>query len=82
MTNYKIKVRVEIVASDEPAQTRPIQGDDGTFELNITPAQACSIDDCEQALLQANYPAIREAIAKHLSELSKKKPWSKGKSSG
>ena len=73
MTNYKIKVRVEIVECDEPAQTRPVQSADGPFELNITPAQACSIDDCEQALLQANYPAIREAIAQHLSELSKKK---------
>jgi hypothetical protein len=25
-------------------------------------------------LLEANYPAIRAAIAKHLSEVSKKKP--------
>lgn len=74
MTNYKIRVRVGIVPSDEPAQARPVQVDDETFELTITPAQACSIDDCEQALLQANYPAIREAIAKHLSEVSKKKP--------
>jgi len=82
MTNYKIKVRVEIVPGDEPALAGPVQGEDGTFELNITPAQACSIDDCEQALLQANYPAIREAIAKHLSELSKKKPRSTGKSRG
>jgi len=70
---YKIKVRVEIVECTEPVQTSPEKIDDGTFELNISEAAACSIDDCEQALLQANYPAIRDALAQHLSEISKKK---------
>ncbi len=73
MANYKIRVRVEIVECEEPAQKHPVKTDDGTFELNISPEQAGSIDDCEQALLAANYPAIREAIAQHLTEFSKKK---------
>ena len=73
MGNYKIKVRVEIVECEEPVLGNPVKTDEGTFELNITPEQACSIDDCEQALLAVNYPAIREAIAQHLTELSKKK---------
>jgi len=73
MANYKIRVRVEIVACEEPAQKHPVKTDDGTFELNISPEQAGSIDDCEQALLAANYPAICEAIAQHLTEFSKKK---------
>lgn len=73
MGNYKIKVRVEIVECEEPVLDNPVKTDEGTFELNITPEQACSIDDCEQALLETNYPAIREAMAKHLTEISKKK---------
>jgi hypothetical protein len=73
MPNYKIKVNVEIVECEEPVQVRPVKVDDGGFEFNISDARACSIDDCEQALLETNYPAIREALAQHLSELSKKK---------
>jgi hypothetical protein len=28
---------------------------------------------CEQAVLAANYPAIREAVSRHLERISKKK---------
>lgn len=77
MANYKIRVRVEIVECEEPAQKHPVQTGDGAFELNISPEQAGSIDDCEQALLAANYPAIRAAITQHLTEFSKKKRRSK-----
>jgi hypothetical protein len=73
MKNYKIKVNVEIVECEEPVQNEPVKLNDGSFELNISDKDACSIDNCEKALLIANYPAIREAISKHLSEISKKK---------
>lgn len=70
--NYKIKVKVEIVESDQEAEVDLNQTADGQFELVISQEQAISIDECEQALLRTNYPAIRAALAKHLSELSKK----------
>jgi hypothetical protein len=70
--NYKIKVKVEIVESDQEAAVDLSQTEDGEFELVISAEQAVSIDECEQALLRTNYPAIRAAIAKHLTELSKK----------
>ena len=70
--NYKIKVKVEIVKSDQEAAVDLSQTEDGEFELVISAEQAVSIDECEQALLRTNYPAIRAAIAKHLTELSKK----------
>lgn len=70
--NYKIKVKVEIVESDQEAEVDLNQSEDGQFELVISAEQAVSIDECEQALLRTNYPAIRAAIAKHLTELSKK----------
>ena len=71
--NYKIKVKVEIIESDQELTENHIETEDGQFELVISEAQAVSIDECEQALLRTNYPAIRAAIANHLSELSKKK---------
>jgi hypothetical protein len=71
--NYKIKVKVEIVESEQDPTESHIETEDGQFELVISEAQALSIDDCEQALLRTNYPAIRAALANHLSEISKKK---------
>lgn len=71
--NYKIKVKVEIVESEREPTDSHIETEDGQFELVISEAQALSIDDCEQALLRTNYPAIRAALVSHLSEMSKKK---------
>lgn len=72
MSNYKIRVNVEIVECDEPSTSAPQQVNDGLFEFNISPEAAQSIDDCEQALLATNYPALRAAISQHLETLSKK----------
>jgi hypothetical protein len=71
--NYKIKVHVEIIESDQEVESELVQTEEGQFELVISEEQAISIDECEQALLRTNYPAIRAVIAKHLTELSKKK---------
>ena len=71
--NYKIRVKVEIVESDEETTEGQVETEAGQFEVVINEAQALSIDDCEQALLRTNYPAIRAALAQHLSEISKKK---------
>jgi hypothetical protein len=71
--NYKIKVKVEIVESEQEVGEDPVQTEAGQFEWVISAGQAMSIDQCEQALLQTNYPALRAALAEHLTELSKKK---------
>jgi hypothetical protein len=75
MKSHRIRVKVEIVECEEEArpEARPQQLGDGEFELLISEAVASSIDDCEQALLQANYPALRDALSKHLAEVSKKR---------
>ena len=70
--NYKIRVKVEIVECEEPVIACPKQVNNGSFEFNINPEQAESIDDCEQALLKTNYPAIRAALSQHLETISKK----------
>jgi len=76
MKSHRIRVKVEIVECEEdlPSGERPQQRGDGEFELLISEAVAGSIDACEQALLQANYPALRDALSKHLGEFSKKRP--------
>jgi len=71
--NYKIKVNVEIIESDQEAEDDLIQTEAGQFELVISEEQAFSIDACEQALLRTNYPALRAALVNHLTALSKKK---------
>ena len=72
MGNYKIKVQVEIVECSDTELSSPNKIEAGSFEMKINEAQAISIDDCEQALLQTNYAAVRDALAQHLSEVSKK----------
>ncbi|MCI0419521.1 MAG: hypothetical protein L0312_09915 [Acidobacteria bacterium] len=75
MKSHRIRVKVEIVEceEDQPISKQPERLGDGEFELLISEAVAGSIDDCEQALLQANYPALRDALSQHLAEFSKKK---------
>lgn len=72
MGNYKIKVNIEIVESEEAVNESPQEIEEGSFELNISGAAAESIDACEQALLSTNYPALRSALAHHLETISKK----------
>lgn len=72
--HYKIKVHIEIIESEAETQDTPVETGPGEFELVLDEQQAISIDACEQALLQVNYPAVRAALAQHLTRLSKKKP--------
>lgn len=73
MNRYRIKVHVEIEESDQALQRLPLEQADGSFELVLSEPQASSIDECEQALLRTNYAAVRQALAAHLTTLSKKK---------
>ena len=73
MKRHKIRIKIEIVECEEEAQSKPAKIDDGEFELVMSEKQSVSIDDCEAMILRANYPAIRDALSQHLSEISKKK---------
>lgn len=73
MKRHKIIIKVEIVECEEEVQSKPVKKDDGEFEVVMSEKQSVSIDDCEEMILRANYPAIRDALSKHLSEISKKK---------
>jgi hypothetical protein len=49
--NYKIKVKVEIVESEQAVGAEPVQTGAGEFEWVISAGQGQSIDQCEQALV-------------------------------
>jgi hypothetical protein len=73
MPNYEIKVQVDIRPTEQEVTPNVAPSDDGSFRIVIGRDCGQSIDPCEQALLAVNYPAIREALARHLSEVSKAK---------
>jgi predicted transcriptional regulator len=77
MGKYEIKVKVELVECEEKEQHVPTRQQDGSFTMRINEEEAISIDKCEGAVLRTAWPTIREAISKHLSEVSKKKPMKK-----
>lgn len=71
--NYRINISVEIEETDENLSNQPIIKNDGKINMTISEADAISIDKIENAVMQTNMMAIRNAVAKHLSEISKKK---------
>jgi hypothetical protein len=73
MSRYCITVHVAIEESDQAHHRVPLEQADGSFQLVLSERQASSIDECEQALLKTNYAAVRQALATHLTALSKKK---------
>ena len=62
MSKYKIKVNVELIECDESEPNN----------VTINEQDAISIDKCESSVLQTAYPMIRDALSKHLTEVSKK----------
>jgi hypothetical protein len=68
MSNYEIQIQIR--PTDEDLTAEPHQCADGLFRTVVSGATGQSIDACEQALLAVNYPALREALSRHLSEVS------------
>ncbi len=79
MSQYKMRIHVEMLPCDEAPTPKPVKAGDGSVSMILSEADAISIDACEQALLQTTYPILRETLATHLSELAKKKPASVNK---
>jgi hypothetical protein len=73
MGNYEIRIKVEMVEKETDNRSELLKEPDGTFTMNISESEATSIDKCEKSLLQTAYPAIREAIKNHMTDVSKKK---------
>jgi hypothetical protein len=72
MGKYKVKVNIELVECNSAEEHDPIKEKEGSFTMTISERDAISIDNCEKAVLRTAYPTIRDAISKHLTEISKK----------
>jgi hypothetical protein len=59
-------------AASETSEVRSLG--DGSFEMLLSDADATSIDRSEQAILRTSWPAMRDALSRHLSAISQKKP--------
>ena len=71
MPNYEINIQVKIRATDQDVTPEATPSNDGGFRIVINRESGQSIDQGEQALLAVNDPAIREALSRHLSEVSR-----------
>jgi len=74
MTRYKLQIQMKMIPCDESPTREPVKAPDGSVSLVLAETDAMNIDTCEQALLQTTYPMLRETLAAHLSDISKKKP--------
>ena len=71
MPNYEIHNQVDIRPTEQDVTPEATPSNDGGFRIVMNRESGQSIDQCEQALLAVNYPAIREALSRHLSEVSR-----------
>jgi len=69
MPNYEIKIQVDISATEHDVTPSATPSADGGFRIVIGGESGRSIDPCAQALLAVNYPALREALSRHLREV-------------
>ena len=70
MSNYEITIQVDMRETEQEVTQGAQHSTDGRFRIVISREAGQSIDHGEQALLAANYPAMREALSRHFSEVS------------
>ncbi len=75
MASYEIKIEIEVneISEGSLRTNELIRGEDGSFRITLPDEAAISIDKSEQAFLKVGHAAIREGIANHVSQISKKK---------
>jgi len=73
--NYVIKVSISIEKNgkDQVEVVKPKKNNNGYFSLIISESEAESIDQIEKAVLKTSFPAIRDAVSNHLTDLSLQK---------
>jgi hypothetical protein len=74
--NIALRVKVEFVETEaEPSPDRcPQEQADGAFSLVLPEADELNISALDRAALDVSFPALREAVSRHLAPASKKTP--------
>ncbi|MGB8852158.1 MAG: hypothetical protein WCC69_01160 [Pirellulales bacterium] len=72
--NIAFRIKVEIVETEvEPSSDRqPQEQADGAFRLVLPEADELNISALDRAALEVSFPALREALSRHLAEAGKK----------
>jgi hypothetical protein len=80
--NIALRIKVEFVETEaEPSSDRcPQKQVDGSFSLVLPEADELNISALDRAALDVSFPALREAVSRHLAQAGKKN--STGKPSG
>ena len=68
------RIKIEIVETEvEPSSDRcPHEQADGTFSLALPAADELNISALDRAALEVSFPALREALSRHLAQAGKK----------
>ena len=72
--NLRLRIKVEFEETEEdPSQERsPKEQRDGSFSLVLPQAEELNISALDRAALDVSFPALREALSRHLAEAGKK----------
>jgi hypothetical protein len=81
MSQLEVTIKVDIRSTEEPKpEGEEVERlEQGHFRLVLEGDKELDIDGLEQALLQVNYPALRDALSSHLEATAKKKPKIRGR---
>ena len=73
MSAYKINIKIEMTECETQKNAGvPFKNRDGSQSMIIHESDAANIDKCENSVLRVAHPAIRDALAIHLTEFSEK----------
>ena len=72
--NLKLRIKVEFVETEEDASAEryPQEQADGSFSLVLPEADELNISVLDRAALDVSFPALREALSRHLAAAGKK----------
>ncbi len=72
--NLRLRIKVEFEETEEdPSEgRRPEEQRDGSFSLVLPQAEELNISALDRAALDVSFPALREALSRHLAEAGKK----------
>jgi hypothetical protein len=72
--NLRLRIKVEFEETEaEPSEERsPKEQRDGSFSLVLPQADELNISALDRAALDVSFPALREALSRHLAEAGKK----------
>ena len=68
--NLRLRVKVEFEETE--AERSPEEQRDGSFSLVLPEADELNISALDRAALDVSFPALREALSRHLAQAGKK----------